>query len=352
MAEKNINQGNILVIDDEEVICSLIKDTLSEKGYSVTTTQDAKEGLQITQQNSFDAILIDLRMPDLDGLTVLEKIRQYDPDNTVIMITGYPSFETVKEALHLGAFDYLPKPFDLEALLFTIIRAIGVHRLNIDNRRLLKQISEENIILEKKVIERTEDLRSLYRDLQTSYMRTIKAMVATVMLKDHYTYGHSEKVSKCAIMIAQEMRLSVKEIDEIKEACELHDLSKVGLSDYILNKPDKLSPQEWEEVKRYQLNAKELLGPLEFLHNVRDLICQHHERYDGSGYPYGLREEAIKIGARIMAVADAYVAMTSERPYRKTPFSKEEAIEEIKKNSRTQFDPGVVEAFLKTVDKL
>ena len=352
MAEKNINQGNVLVIDDEEVICSLIKDTLSEKGYSVVTAQDAKEGLQIAQQNIFDVILIDLRMPDLDGLTVLENIKQYDLNNTVIMITGYPSFETVKEALHLGAFDYLPKPFDLEALVFTIRRAIDVHRLNIDNRKLLKQISEENIILENKVLERTEDLRNLYRNLQASYMRTIKAVVATVMLKDHYTYGHCEKLAKFAIMIAQEMRLSAKDIDEIKEACELHDLSKVGLSDYILNKPDKLSPQEWEELKRYQLNAKELLEPLEFLHNVSDIICQHHERYDGFGYPYGLKEEAIKIGARVMAVADAYVAMTSERPYRKNPFSEEGAIEEIKKNSRTQFDPKVVEAFLKIIDKL
>ena len=347
-----MNQGNILVIDDEEVICNLIKDTLSEKGFSVTTTQDAKEGLGIARKNTFDVILIDLRMPDTDGLAVLEQIKQYDSDNTVIMITGYPSFETVKQALHLGAFDYLAKPFDLEALIFTVRRAIGFHRLNLENRMLLKRISEENIILERKILERTEDLRNLYRELQVSYMRTIKTIVSTVMAKYHYAYGQSEKVAKYAVMIAQEMRLSAKEIDEIKEACELHDLSKIGLSEYILNKPDKLSPQEWDQIKRNQLNAKEMLQSLEFLGSVRDIICQHHERYDAGGYPYGLKAEEIKIGARVMAVADAFVAMTSERPYRKKPLSKEEAIAEIDKNSGTQFDPKVVDSFLKIADRL
>jgi HD-GYP domain-containing protein (c-di-GMP phosphodiesterase class II) len=153
-------------------------------------------------------------------------------------------------------------------------------------------------------------------------------------------------------MIAREMQLSVKEIDEIRSACELHDLGKIGVHDYILAKSEKLTAEEWEEIKLHSLKSANILMPFNFLDGVVDLVRQHHERYDGTGYPDGLKGEAIKLGARIMAVADAFDAMVSKRPYREQPFTKQEAIEEIKKNSETQFDPEVVKAFLRIVDKL
>ena len=125
-----MNEGNILVIDDEEVICNLIKDTLTEKGYSVVFVSDAKKGVELVQYNKFDVVFLDLRMPEMDGIAVLKKLKEYGPDNVVVIITGYPSFETIKESMHEGAFDYLVKPFDLEELVFTAKRALAFSRLN------------------------------------------------------------------------------------------------------------------------------------------------------------------------------------------------------------------------------
>lgn len=347
-----MNEGNILVIDDEEVICNLIRDALTEKGYSVITFQDAKRGIEAVKKNSFDAILVDLKMPEINGLSILKEIKPRLTGNIMIMITGYPSFETVRDSLHLGAFDYISKPFNLDELFFTIGRAVTFHRLSVENERLMEQLNEENVILEKKVLERTRDSRDLYQQLQKTYMQTIKALAQAIDAKDHYTHGHSEKVTKYALMIAQEMGLKSEEIEEIKEACELHDLGKIGIHDYILTKPGKLTLEEWEEVKLHSLKGAEILEPLDFLDGVIDLVRQHHERHDGKGYPYKLTGEQIKIGARIMAVADSFDAMISERPYREKPLSKEEAIEEIKKNSGTQFDPKVIGAFLGIIDKI
>ncbi|MFH0790765.1 MAG: HD domain-containing phosphohydrolase [Candidatus Omnitrophota bacterium] len=345
-------EGSILVIDDEDVICSFINDALGEKGYSVVTTKDAKKGIELSKQNNFDVVFVDLRMPEIDGLTVLTQIRQYNPDSIVIMITGYPSFETVKESLYKGAFDYVVKPFDLGELFFTIKRAVVFQRLNQENKKLIEQVSQENVVLEKKVLERTNDLRNLYHQLQATYMNTIKALAKAVDARGNYTHTHSENVAKYAVMIAREMRLPDKEIDEIQNASELHDLGKIGISDEILSKSDKLTEDEWKEIKLHSLKSAEILQPLIFLDGIIDLVRQHHEWYNGTGYSQGLKGEGIKLGARIIAVADAFNAMTSQRPYREKPFTKEEAIEEIKKNAGTQFDPEVVEAFLRIVDQV
>jgi putative two-component system response regulator len=334
------------------VICNLIRDVLTKKGYSVTTFQDAKRGIEAVKKNSFDVILVDLKMPEIDGSSILKEIKPRLTENVVIMITAYPSFETARESLHLGAFDYISKPFDLDELSFTVRRAVTFHRLNLENRKLMEQFSQENTVLEKKVLERTQDLKDFYRQLQKAYMQTIKALVQAIDAKDHYTHGHSENVTKYALMIAQEMGLGLEEIEELRRACELHDLGKIGVHDYILTKPGKLTPEEWEELKLHSLMGAEILKPLDFLGGAIELIKQHHERYNGKGYPYNLASEQIKIGARIMAVADAFDAMISERPYRKKPLTKEEAIEEIKKNSGTQFDPEVLEAFLRIIDKI
>ncbi len=347
-----MTEDRVLVIDDENVIGNLIKDTLAAEGYSVVFIQEAKDGIEVAKLNPFDVIFVDLRMPEIDGIEVLKQIKQFDPDNLVIMITAYPSFESVKECLRWGAFDYITKPFNLDDLIFTTKRALIHRRLNLENKRLMKQISQENIILEKEVAERTEDLHNFYRQLQDIWMSAIRAMAQAIDGKDRYTQGHSQKVAKYAMMIAQEMELSTHEINEIKDAGELCDLGKIAIHDYIFTKPEKLTAEEWVEVRLHPLKGAELLKPLKFLGGVIDLVGQHHERYDGTGYPDGLKGEEIKIGARILALADAFDAMTSERPYRKKPLTKEEAIEEIKKNSGIQFDPKVFEAFLRIVDKL
>lgn len=213
-------------------------------------------------------------------------------------------------------------------------------------------LQKQNILLSKRIEESAKNLTRLYEDLRSTYMRTIKALAQAIDARDHYTHSHSQNVARYAVAIANEMHVSIEDIETIREACELHDLGKIGIQDNILIKPAELTPQEWKVMKRHPLTGAQILEPLTFLRSVVDLIRQHHEHYDGSGYPAGLKEEDILLGARIIHLADAYEAMSSSRSYRKTPFSKREAILEITKHVGTQFDHKVVEAFLKIVDKL
>jgi len=213
-------------------------------------------------------------------------------------------------------------------------------------------LQKQNTLLAKRIEESTRNLTRLYEDLRSTYMRTIKVLAQIIDARDHYTHSHSENVKTIATAIAEEMNLSVKDIDLIGEACELHDLGKVGIGDNILSKPSGLNEQEWAQIKRHPQLAAQILEPLTFLDGVIELVRQHHEHFDGSGYPEGRRGEDILLGARIIHLADAYESMRSARSYRNEPLSKEEAVLEIKRNMGGQFDPHVVEAFLRVLDKL
>jgi len=227
------------------------------------------------------------------------------------------------------------------------------------NRSAISQLKKRNTSLEKKNILlarrieiSTRNLSRLYDDLRSTYMRTIRVLAQTIDARDHYTHSHSENVAKYAVLIAAELGLPKKDIETIRQACELHDLGKIGVEDSILSKEAKLTPKEWEQIKRHPTTAAQILEPLTFLQEATKLISQHHEHFDGTGYPNGLRGEDTLLGARVIHLADAYESMRSARSYRKVPLTKEEAISEIKRNKGTQFDPKVVEAFLSIVDRL
>ena len=221
-----------------------------------------------------------------------------------------------------------------------------------DLKKRNETLEKQNSILAKRIEDSTRNLTQLYEDLHSTYIRTIKSLAQAIEAKDRYTHSHSEKVTEYAIAIGNELGLSAAELEVIKEACELHDLGKIGIEDSILNKPGSLTAQEWEQIKKHPIIGAQILEPLTFLSDVVDLIRQHHEHYNGSGYPDGRAGEDILLGARIIHLADAYEAMRSIRAYRKEPFTKEETILEIKRNSGKQFDPKVVEAFLRIVDRL
>ncbi|NIM03591.1 HD domain-containing protein [bacterium] len=231
-------------------------------------------------------------------------------------------------------------------------KVIGV--INVNNKKSRRIFNQEDFRLLKQIAAQVaiviENAR-LYRSLSNLYMRTITTLAATIDARDHYTRRHSEMVAKYAVAIAEAMKLPPERVELIRQASHLHDIGKIGVHDFILLKPDKLTDEEWEEVKLHSVKGAEILAPLVvFLNGVIDMVKQHHERYDGRGYPGYYRDEKIDIGARIMAVADAFDAMLSERPYRKA-YSKKKAIEELRENSGTQFDPKVVETFLKVLNK-
>ncbi|MBU4304670.1 MAG: HD-GYP domain-containing protein [Candidatus Omnitrophica bacterium] len=181
-------------------------------------------------------------------------------------------------------------------------------------------------------------------------MRTINALVAAIDFKDHLTKSHSDNVKHYACAIAREMKLPPAEIERIKEACQVHDLGKIGVHDNILTKPGKLTPEEIKEMRLHSLAGAVILKPFPFLEKIVEIVRQHHERYDGQGYPDGIKGEKICMGARIMAVADSFDAMTSKRPYRQ-PMNMAAAIEELKNNSGTQFDPKVAEVFIRLLER-
>lgn len=231
-------------------------------------------------------------------------------------------------------------------------KVIGV--INVNNKKTRRIFNREDFRLLKQIAAQVavviENVR-LYRSLSNLYMRTITTLAATIDARDHYTRRHSEMVAEYAVAIAEAMKLPPERVELIRQASHLHDIGKIGVHDFILLKPDKLTDEEWEEIKLHSVKGAEILAPLiVFLNGVIDMVKQHHERYDGKGYPSHYRDEEIDIGARIMAVADAFDAMLSERPYRKA-YSKERAIKELRENSGTQFDPKIVNTFLEVLNK-
>ncbi|MCD6228404.1 MAG: response regulator [Candidatus Omnitrophica bacterium] len=500
-----MGEGKVLIIDNQIEFSQKLTAFLKEQGYIPSVYQEIKKALDAFLKEEFDVVMVELGMPQMDGIEIIEEIKKVDPESITIAMITHPSLETVQKAIRAGAFDYITKPFSKEEISFVMKRAFAFRNLSVGRKKLMEELEKQNVKLEQQIKEKTKELAliyqvdrdisstlnleeilevildrlcivlnvercsvllldegkgelyiraarglsediviqtrlkvgepisgwvlkhkepvfvediekdprfarrnheryythsfisvplivkegaigvinvnnkktkqpltnddfrivkgiankaaiavenvRLYSTLEDSYIRTVTALTSAIDAKDHYTKSHSEHVSQYAVAIGREMGLSEREIEEIRQACQLHDLGKIGVHDYILTKPGKLTPEEWEEIRQHSLKSAEILKPLIFLGEAIDLIKQHHERYDGKGYPYGLKGDQIKLGARIIAVADSFDAMTTDRPYRRAR-TKEEAIEEIKKCSGTQFDPKVVEAFLRIVDKL
>jgi putative nucleotidyltransferase with HDIG domain len=353
-------EARILVINDDQTVSRFLREKLIvEGGFFVSFAPGGKAGLEALRQNSFDLVITKFEMPDLNGIDLLKGLKKIDPDCIIIVLVNEDNPFLQKEIFKLGAYDVILKPINLEKLFFLTKKGTELHSLMAAHRKLNQGLQEQNttlqkqnLLLAKRIEESTKNLTRLYEDLRSTYMRTIKVLAQAIDARDHYTHSHSENVTKYATTIAEEMGLSAHEVETIREACELHDLGKIGIEDSILSKPSSLTPQEWEQIKRHPVIGSQILEPLTFLSEAIDLIRQHHEHYDGSGYPEGRRGEDILLGARIIHLADAYESMRSARSYRNVPLSKEEAIAEIQRNSGRQFDPKVVEVFLRVVDRL
>lgn len=330
-----------------------------EKGYAVSSESGGVSGLSLLGYSSFDAVIAKCPMFDLDSAELVAGLKKIDPDCVIVALLEQVNSKLLGYLHTAGIYDFVVKPVDIEKLSFLIEKGARLHSLILMNNKLFQGLKERNEALEKQnmlLARRIEDsaknLTRLYEDLRLTYLRTVKSLAQAIEARDSYTHSHSQKVSEHAVVIANEMGLSAKETEVIREACELHDLGKIGIQDSILTKASALTAQEWDEIKKHPVIGAQILAPLAFLSNVVDLVRQHHEHYDGSGYPDGYLGENILLGARIIHLADAYDAMCSARAYKKEPLTKEEAIAEIKRGSGKQFDPKVVDAFLKVVDKL
>ncbi len=331
-------RGRILVVDDEPSIRDLVAFKLSDDGYECEKAGSAEEALTMVAQGHYDGILSDINMPGIDGVEMLRRIRMSDADVAVVMMTGAPDLSVALEAMRLGAYDFLSKPLNLDVLSLTVDRAV-------EKKTLVKQNRTYQRNLESMVQERTQQLNKANDDLRSLFIGSIKALAQALEAKDRYTQGHSARVAEESVRIARYLSLSEDEIQNIWIAGFLHDIGKIGIQESVLNKPGRLDPEEWELVKQHPVFAARILEPIEELADVIKMVRHHHEHYDGKGYPDGLAGADIPLGARILSVADAYDALTSERPYRDA-VPEEEALLVFEEASGTQFDPVLAGAFL------
>lgn len=328
----------ILIVDDEEGIRELLSDFFRTEGYLCDTAKDGEEALKKFRNNGYDLIISDIRMPVIDGLELLKNIKKVDDLTAVIMITAVKDLNTAIEALTEGASGYVIKPFNLREVLINVEKALEKRRIIIENINYQKN-------LEAMVEKRTEELRVAMEEISITYEKTLEAFVYALDTRDIETGFHSQRVRIFTIEIAKKFGISgEEELLDIERGALIHDIGKIGVPDSILRKPSKLTPEEWEIMKKHPVFGYNIIKGIKKLQNPAKIVLFHHERYDGKGYPFEKKGKETPVEARIFAVADALEAMISDRPYRKA-FSYEYAYNEILQCSGTQFDPDIVEVF-------
>ncbi|MDZ7372405.1 MAG: HD domain-containing protein [candidate division KSB1 bacterium] len=324
----------VLVIDDDPAVLELVRRTLERNGIPCDCESDAQRSLRLLRNGRYSVVLTDIRMPGVSGIEIFRRVKPYCPDLYFVAITGVADTEVAIEALKMGFFDYLLKPLNLDEVVLSVQRAMEKRRLELE----LRAYQEE---LEAKVVKRTEELIERSRQLRRLLLNTIQTLVFTLEAKDKFTEGHSRRVSEIAAFLAERLGLPRTEVQRVELAGLLHDIGKIGVHEQILSLPRRLTAEEFDHVKIHPGLGARILEPVNELQDLIPAVLHHHERYDGSGYPYGLQGEAIPLYARIVAVADAYEAMRSERPYRQA-LDAPVALQELKDGRAQSFDPRIV----------
>jgi putative nucleotidyltransferase with HDIG domain len=328
--------SRILIVDDEPEITAILSDLFFDR-YDCTTAGSAEQALALLGSREYELVVSDITMPGMSGLDMIPHVRSSFPNTVVVMISGMQTVESAIDALRLGAFDYVMKPFDLRQVEAVVKRALEHQDLIVAKQRYEDQ-------LEELVEQRTAELDQALNSLEDAYRSTLKALTAALETRDLETHGHSERVVSYSMRLGREYGLDRKLVKSLEFGSLLHDIGKIGVPDLILRKPAKLTAEEWVLMREHPLHGQQILRGIAFLEGAARVVAQHHEKWDGSGYPLGLSGEEIDVCARIFSVADAFDAITSNRVYRKgKPY--EAAAQELDEWTGKQFDPKVVEAF-------
>src|SRR6266849_4327106 len=335
----------ILVVDDEETIREIVSSMLAGAHFQTRQAASGVEAMSLLESGEeFDLVLSDLMMAEMDGIALLERAKEKYPDVPVVMVTAVHDIQVALQALRNGAYDYLLKPFEREQLLATVRRAL-------ENRRLKRENDAYRTNLEALVAARTQQWKAALSDLERSYDITLEALGDALDQKDRETENHSKRVTAFTIAIAQKMGLQKDEIRVIARGAFLHDIGKMAIPEKILTKPGKLTAEEVDVMKEHAWYGYKIVKKIPFLSEAAEIVYAHQEKFDGTGYPRGLKGNQIPLGARIFSIADTLDAITSDRPYRPKR-SLEVARKEIQEWSGRQFDPEVVAVFQEMPDDI
>ena len=340
--EEKDDKESILIVDDDESILRSLALILEKKGYETETAVTGREAIEKVHERFFNLAFLDIRLSDMEGVELLAPFKEMHPDMVVIIVTGYASLETAVRALNEGAAAYITKPLNMDEVLVTVREGLEKQRLAMENRRLYQEAQRE--LAERKKVER-EIQRNLEK-MRKAMEGTIHAMAFIVETRDPYTAGHQQRVTRLACAIAKEMGLSEEQIDGIRLAGLIHDLGKICVPAEILSKPGRINEAEFSLVKTHPKVGHDMLKTIDFPWPVAQIVLQHHERMDGSGYPQGLLGGEIHLEARILAVADVVEAIASHRPYRPA-LGLQKALQEISRNSGILYDSEVVKVCLR-----
>ena len=329
----------LLVVDDEGPILHALQRTFEAAGYEVTACLDPAQALVAMEQREYQVISADYMMPGMTGAEFLARARANQPATIRILITAAHDFSAAVDAINNGEiFRILSKPWNRLELLGTVRQAFDTYSLRERNRQLTELVQRQNAEL-------AELNRGLEGLVQERTSNLLDGMVAVLDYRDTETQWHSRRVARFTRRIAEELGLKdEQQLDTIERGSLLHDIGKIGVRDAVLLKPGPLDATEWTEMREHPRLGWALLQRIEFLREASEIVLQHQERYDGKGYPAGLKGEQIVIGARLFAVADTYDAITSDRPYRRAA-PHDAAVGEIRRVAGTQLDPMAVEAF-------
>lgn len=336
MFEELVSEKSLLIIDNIQTRRNLISSFLSRK-YVCEETDEINIALEKIREKEYAVILTAFSLHNLQGTDLIPLLQKNSPRSVLIFISDQHIDGNTVRAFRAGAFEVIQKPFELKKIEMGVDKAFAQYEL-----KCLKDRYQNH--LEELVAERTAELDKALEEIENSYRMTLKALVQALETRDFETHGHSERVVTFSLRLGYELGLDKNALRDLELGALLHDIGKIGVPDAVLRKPAKLNDEEWNKMKLHPLHGQKILRNIGFLEGATRIVAQHHEKWDGSGYPTGIRGEEIDIGARIFSVVDAFDAMVSDRVYRKG-CSYESALEELERFAGTQFDPLIVEAF-------
>ena len=344
----NTGSSKILVADDDGMVRATVSKILEMFGHSVDVGSDGTGAIDIVN-DSYDLIILDINMPEMDGFETMDRLNVLNHEIPVLFLTGAGSMDYAVKAINLGVYDFLTKPIeDLDIFNVKIRRAIEKRRYVLHERKYKTALEDDIQLKTAQLEEQNRLLLSYSNSLETATVQLMTSLQNAMEEKDFYTAGHTIRVTEYALMLGRAMGITEDELLVLRRAAQFHDIGKLVIDLSCIQKPGKLTEEEWQLIRKHPSVGANIIKPLGFMEREQKIIRHHHERMDGGGYPDGLTAEELDDLTKIIIVVDSYDAMTSRRNYR-TNMTMKEAVRELQDCSGTQFDPRIVEIFSRCI---